>query len=72
MYCVARGDDGWQVEDNTDEDILQAGFDLEADAITWLNDYIKRNHGDHVKCVYIAEGNQIGYLPGVARAAVGW
>lgn len=71
LYEVCLGDDGWQVEDG--DDILQDGFSCDADAQTWLKDYIGREHGG--KCdgvVYIAEGRQIGYLPSIASRAVGW
>lgn len=73
MYEIARGDNGWQVECTGENgEVLQDGFDDFGNANIWLQDHITRQHADYEEVVYIAEGTQLGYLPGPARAAVGW
>ncbi len=65
---VLQDDDGWYVEEDGEQ--IAGPFMTVADGEAW----IERQYGndDTQSVVYIAEGHQIGYLPGKASRALGW
>jgi hypothetical protein len=65
-----RDDDGWHVEHDGDQVAGPFDTDFEAQGVAvelWEEEQAK--HGD---VVYLAEGEQIGYLPAAAAKRLGW
>ncbi len=66
-YEILReADDEWYVVANDGEQV--AGASTQADAQAKLDELV----GDDETVVYIAEGDQLGYLPATAKPAIGW
>lgn len=71
VYVVPQPD-GWVIEDNSeDEPKCKLGpFDTREEAEEAIVN--ERNSRTEPLAIYLAEGNQIGYLPSHARQAIGW
>ena len=62
-------DGTWWIWDPDDEDFEPRGPFVDSNGAEIGLEQIK---SDHTPVLYIAEYNQLGYLPGEARKAVGW
>lgn len=66
-------DRAWHIVDNSedpgdDEHWVEGPYETQAEAE--LN--LERKFEEHIPVLYLAEGLQLGYLPGEARKAIGW
>lgn len=66
LYGVVTEDGAVAMRDGREEPEEVEGFDSIDEATAWIED----QKGEPV--LYLAEGPQIGYLPGAASAALGW
>jgi hypothetical protein len=69
-YEALRDDDGWYVEAGGEQ--LDGPFETEEEALAACRTHAEEEAKDHGNVVWLAEGRQIGYLPGAACKALGW